>query len=58
MTVQELMDRLAGLDPQADVQIIDTNSGYVYVIQEEADISEEDIKFTDEKIAWLTVEEI
>ena len=62
-TVQELMDRLATVSPNATVQLIDTNSGYTYVpdieIQPNGDsgVSEEDIAYTDERICWIPIEE-
>ena len=57
-TVKELIEKLQTLDPSADVQIIDENSGYVYILTEDAHLTQEDIKYTGEKIAWLVIEEI
>ena len=51
-TVKELIEKLQTLDPSADVQIIDEN------LTEDAHLTQEDIKYTGEKIAWLVIEEI
>ncbi len=62
-TVKELIDKLQKMPPDANVQLIDTNSGYTYVpdTDDQEDgaggVSSETFEYTNETVCWITIEE-
>lgn len=62
-TVEELINKLQKMPPDAKVQLIDINSGYTYVpdVDEQEDgsggVSSETFEYTNETVCWITIEE-